>query len=490
MNFAHYLTQKTGVTPREAEEIVARIRNKALQAADQTEADFEREFGDRIDFFIHTIGVTAKTFSTFPKMLTMNRNSSDFLADATQKLDVLNNHFHITNEAIAKYPTLLSLDCDPDSTRPSSINQKMHYLQHELGLSISTINYQPKLFCLDTTDVNNPTSLPYKVNFYRQVLGLRASDIRRSPNILLLDCYHDNRPTCVKCKIRFFEEYVGLGAKQLRIMPLLLCLDCDKNSQNDTSIVQKMKNLEQMGITKKAWVDYPAILAMDCNPHSTNPTSIASKMQFLHDYFGFDAKQVLCFPQLLGLDTSLNTDNPSALINKLHFYEREIGLTTRDLAQFPNLLGYDCDPNSDKPTAIIKKIELLKANNISTEIFKQLPMIVAMPCDSIKLRYMMYRLSGLDKLASNSTIFIQNEQKTYSRLRYLSTLERVPNKKSIIFNEVKFHKVFGVTTAQLMQEYPLDEDAVHFVEAEYAKNPDTQPLNLNEREMASVCVKN
>lgn len=369
------------------------------------------------------------------------------------------------------------------------IEKKVKYIQENFGLSTKVIYSSPTILTLDIEDESNPHSLPFKLKFYREKLGFTKEVFAKNSNLLQLDC-NSHSQTSVIGKIESLEM-LGFTLKHIRSAPILLSLDSDPTSPSPTSIRQKIINLKTMGISDKAWLSYPLILAMDCNIKSTSPTSIACKMQFFAKEFGFDGTQINNFSRLLGMDCSIETDNPAALINKRDFYLNRVGLSLIDLAKFPHLLGYDCDPNSKNRTSVSRKIDIFLENGIDLEILQKMPLLIGMPRDAIKVRYMLYRVSGLDKIPLNSSIFVQNECKTYARYKYLDTeIHPQGNFRPIAYDEAKFQRAFDIRTTDLMQKYPLDTQALQDLEQQYANLPSTtQPIKLDRCELDYICAE-
>ncbi len=343
--------------------------------------------------------------------------------------------------------------------------EKIDYIREKFGLSLDQIFHYSHMLTIPIYGQDNPESLEYKFNFYTRAIGATKATFRKNPVLIDLDCSKSGSPTSVRKKIEYLFS-LGLGMSDIRNAPLILSLDCDPNSTTPTSIRSKIEHLQKMGIGKKAYIKYPIILCMDCNPDSKNPTSVAQKMAFLAKEFNFSGTQIDSFPRLLGLDCSYSLENPASLLRKRDFYINELGLTLESLAKFPHILGYDCDKNSTEETNIPHKIAQAEACGIDLKIFRQMPLILGAPTEAIKVRYMIYKVSGIEKAAPNASIFIQNEQKSYARLQHLRAIKST-NFRAVAFDEPKFNKRIGANSLDLIEKYPLNEEAYAKLEQEY-----------------------
>lgn len=484
METADLIMKKTGLTQEETALLLNRICSSSWINIENNQSTWTHNLEQKIDYFMNVLQLPAKSFVTFPKTLTISFSDLDFVEEANRRLNILTEHFGFTVDAIRRSPYILSYDCEKDSTCPTSVNQKLKFLQKFLGFGIKEINQIPTILGY-SIEPNNTSGVVGKVNYFNKTLGFGKPQFKKAPQLLFLDCVNLDNPASVPNKIAFLAEH-GLGAKQLKQSPQLLYLDCDKNSTSPTSLAHKFANLEKMGLTQKAIVAYPMLLGMDCDPDSTSPTSIAQKLNFYKENLGFNAKTVSSFPQLLGMDCDVNSKNPAAIINKFRYYENELGVSRVELAKYPNLLGLNCDKNSKDENSVPHKTDLIK-ECIGSPIYQQLPMILAMPHQCIKIRSMLYRLSNMDTLNPNASVFIQCEQKTYARLMHLRNNVTEYTTRAIIYPEHKFSKLFETDNTALMKEYPLDKQAILELCAEYSQLDNVPKIELSQEEIAQIC---
>ena len=446
-----------------------------------------RQLNFRLDFLNRELGIQYKKMGRIGRVITYPAMSNkEFEGAFAVQEDKFERNFGLNKSVLHRCPELLFSSADKGAIEPTSINQKLIYIREHFGLTTDDLNKYPYPLNYSIVDNGSGNCLPYKLKYYTEKLGFGKREFRKSPPILSLNCIEDDSPTCVPNKVKFFREYAGIGEKQLRNSPVLLSLDCDPNSTSPSALINKIKTLrEHFGLDKEAWQSYPVLLMMDCDPNSDSPTSVAHKMRFFSEKLGFDSVQINSYPQLLGMDCSEESQNPAAIVNKVKFYEN-LGITTDDLKKFVNLLGYDCDPNSTSKSSIVSKIEVLDELGLGISIARQMPILLGVPTNKIKMRYMLYKTSPMASIGLKPAIFIQNEAKSYARMCYLDEIGYDANKQAVIFPEHRFVDTFGKTSAALMDCYPFDEEAVHKVEAEFANTVGAE-IRLSEEELGAVC---
>ena len=63
--------------------------------------------------------------------------------------------------------------------------------------------------------------------------------------------------------------------------------------------------------------------------------------------------------------------------------------------------------------------------------------------------------------------YMQSADKTYARLNFLTSRQDKVKPSMLLISERNFENIFGVTSAALMEEYPLDETAKEYINASY-----------------------
>lgn len=443
----------------------------------------------RLNYLVNNLGIPANRVVHHLSFLVSPAGSSEeYTRYYDRQAALLEQNFRLGRASIAKSPTILTLSAEADATAPSSIRQKVLYLEEQCGFTHETIVKYPSILQYSIEDNGTPNCLPYKLRYLTKELGFGKRQFHKCPQILMMDCSEGStNPANIRNKVAALEE-VGLGQKQFRSCPNLLVLDCDPQSESHFSVQHKIALLgEAFGLSPIAWQQAPEILLSDCDPESTSETSIASKMRFLQRELGFSAAQINSYPQILGMDCSATSNNPAAIINKVHFYE-SMGVDRSVFLKFTNILGYDCDPNSKEPSAVVNKLRVIDELGIDRSVLTRMPILFGMPSNKIKIRYMLFNISPLAEVGMQSAIFIQNEAKTYARLKHIRATEYSANRGAIAFTESKFQSIFGKNSADLIAEYPLDRSAVRQVEDEYYAQVG-QRVQLNKAELDAVCVK-
>lgn len=481
------ITQQIGA--ESMAKIMNRARHSAWGIAINDETQLYNQVIFRINYLMNELGIPASKIPQHGQVITHSATSNAEFANIFREYgEQLERNFGLSRTILQKCPRLVFVPVDKNNTSPNSINQKINYINEKFGLTADLLNKHPYPLLYSIEDNGSATSLPYKFRYYTQEFDFGKREFCKSPSLLSLDCSNNNLPTSVPNKAKFLNTYAQIGARQIRNSPVLLNLDCDPNSTSPSALINKIKILkEQYGLNESAWQVFPVLLMLDCNPNSQSPTSVAKKLEFFYNELGFEPAQINSYPNLLGLDCSLNSDNPASIINKVKFYE-ELGITKADLKKCVNLLGYDCDKNSNKPSAVINKIRVLDEIGLDRAIIKKMPILLGMPTNKIKIRYMLYSISELSKIGLKSSIFIQNEAKTYARIQYLNDINYTTNKQAVIWPEHRFKDFFGTPTSKLMQIYPLNNEAIHNVENEFYQKYDKQ-IKLTSHEIDSVCQR-
>ena len=145
------------------------------------------------------------------------------------------------------------------------------------------------------------------------------------------------------------------------------------------------------------------------------------------------------------------------------------------------MLGLDITAS---PTSIKSKIEKLNEVMPFTELRARVikyPRILSAPAQNIKLRYMLaviaddyagkrYSPDGKERNSVVETFFnngiMANQNMTYARLRYMMQ-HGIKTMSYLYYDEKKFKHLSGVKTEDLKQQFPLDANALNYIEQEY-----------------------
>lgn len=454
------------------------------------DGEFVQALNFRLDYLMNDLHFsTNRVVQNTPILVSPAGSNQDYIEHYNTQIERLEQNFGLGVSSVTKCPILLVLNAYAGANVPGSVSQKITFLQEQCGISHSQIAKYPQLFQYSIEDNGTPNCLPYKMRYLAKELGFGKQQLRKFPQILMLDCSDNStNPANIKNKIKALQQMAGIGLKQLRSCPNLLGLDCDPNSDSPSAVVNKIVNLQEgFGFDPVAWQISPEILLSDCDPNSTTPTSIAGKMRFLSKELGFTSAQINSYPKIFGMDCSEESTNPAAIINKVRFYE-SMGIDKSAFLKFTNILGYDCDPNSTSPSAVISKLRVFDELKLDRSLLVQMPIILGVPANKTKIRYMLYNISPMSHLGVRSVMFVQNEAKTYARLMHIRNIDYTESAGAIVFSESDFQRVFGKSSADLINKYPLDKTAVRKVEQEYYDTVG-QELKLNKDELDAVCKK-
>ena len=306
------------------------------------------------------------------------------------------------------------------------------------------------------------------------------------------------------------EYYASLGYNHHEINKLV------KNGMRDIDLIQiRIEDYQELLHVDRARVlklilEVPYFLGYETRGKHI-PTSVESKMLDWQNTFHLDEptviKMILSDPQMLGagklqdvladyqrvLQTDQTTvkkiilkgtwlallDIDKNIVPTLTFYRNTLQIDqptlTQMILQYPVMLGYDI---SASPTSVKSKIEKLNEVMPFTELRARViehPKILGAPANAFKLRYMLAVLA--DDYAGNNiaTDFffnkgksIDGQHKVYARLCYLKS-KGLKIMSYLYVADGYFNKRLGVKTEDLKQQYPLDAQALNYIEQEFLR---------------------
>ncbi len=284
----------------------------------------------------------------------------------------------------------------------------------------------------------------------------------------------------------------------------------------------------------KLIIEFPYLLTFETKGKHI-PTSVESKMLDWQNTFHLDEPTViqiiLRYPQMLaagklqdvlaGYQRVLQTDQTTVkkiILNKpylvsldidkniaptLTFYRNTLQIDqptlTQMILQYPAMLGFDIKAS---PTSVKSKIEKLNEVMPFTELRARVikhPMILNAPAQNFKLRYMLavladdyvgkqYSPDGKEKNSVVETFFTSGTTKSqdtvYARLRYM--MQHGIKVMSYLYHEEnRFNGAFGVKTEDLKQQYPLDAQAINYIEQEFLRITHRW-FELNQQELGKM----
>ncbi len=307
--------------------------------------------------------------------------------------------------------------------------------------------------------------------------------ISKSPDLLEAETKGKNIPTSIENKIKNLQTILHLDEaaviKIIRRNPKITGYD----TVNESSIEEIRNRLFNHSNQDKI-------------------TTIKDKIKALQILLQTDVKniaQLICKePTLITLDIKQN------IMSSMKFYRDALRLDQSTVIQmimkYPSILNLDI---SESPTSVKSKIE--KMHEIMP--FRELraiiidnPKILNTPARSIKIRYMLamlidaYAYENNHSQRKHSTVdrfltkdFLVSEDTVWARLCYLKS------KKSNFISHIyrsknDFYQKTGVETLDLIQQFPLNDNALNQIENDYLKLTH-RLFRLNRQELDRMHLK-
>ncbi len=180
------------------------------------------------------------------------------------------------------------------------------------------------------------------------------------------------------------------------------------------------------------------------------------------------------------------------IVKTLKFYRDTLQIDQPTLTQmvfcYPALIIYDVKKS---PTSVKSKIE--KLNEVMP--FKELrarviehPRILNTPANAFRLRYMLAVLAdhyaGTNSATKKFFTCMTNQHIVWARLCYLKS-KHMKTMSYLYYDEKRFNKHVGVKTEDLKQQYPLDANALNYIEQEFLRITHRW-FELNPQELAEM----
>ena len=282
-----------------------------------------------------------------------------------------------------------------------------------------------------------------KEQFYESVFSMKREEINKM--VKLFPAILGASTQSVLDKENFYKSEFRVThddfCKMIRLSPALLSYDTD-------SVQEKTKFYESIfGITSiefgKMMKVHPAFLG-----YSTD--SVQEKAKFYEDTFGIIStefgKMIKVFPALLSYATD-------SVQEKADFYESIFGITSTEFGEMikkvPALLGRSIE-------SVQEKVREIKDIKIPSQVIVQNPSILAVPKNTLKLRYVILRnIATREEIFSYPNWYMTSQDKTYARACYLSETGKKLNWKTVLYSEKLFGKMCGVSSDELMAKYKL-----------------------------------
>ncbi len=311
--------------------------------------------------------------------------------------------------------------------------------------------------------------------------------IRRFPRLLNFDLISEESSK-VKNRIREYQDLLQADAKtvvkMITAFPALLSFD--STSDNAKAVRSKIKDYQttlhaDLASVQKMIISYPVLLGLDTK--TTIKNKLADLQATLHADAATVTKMVMDFPQLLGYE--ITGDSPTAVKHKLRHLKDVFRVDEQTLtgmvSKAPSLLGMDAISHGPKSlrTKVDKLRSVLTPEQLR-ECMVKTPAVLTVPAQAFKIRYMLAENLGIMSRFLKIGYMV-NQNKVWARASYLNR-HPVLNLKSVYINEKDFHHRFGRSSAELMQQYPLDQTAVFKIEQNYLlKTGNNLTLDQQER---------
>ncbi|MCQ2382091.1 MAG: hypothetical protein MJ054_02185 [Clostridia bacterium] len=294
--------------------------------------------------------------------------------------------------------------------------------------------------------------------------------------------------TSVKNKIKVFQHILQADEetviKAIVSQPSLLGYDCTLDSEKFIKgKIQKYKNffqVDEMDVFKLVQKN-PVLLILDCD--SDEPTSVKTKIREIQNIFNIEPKRVCKMikaqPKIITYDCV--GDTSTSITAKIKAYQTllqadELSVKSMIIKQ-PALLSFDCVSNS--PTSVkskIKKMSEVITQEKACELILEKPNVLNVPARDFKIRYILAVCLG----ESNQFFkggFMTNQNKVWARSCCINdkNKELISGKRiyaGIYKSEKAFQKRFGQKSAELLNEYPFNQDALLSVVQQYDKIKD------------------
>ncbi len=275
-------------------------------------------------------------------------------------------------------------------------------------------------------------------------------------NKKIVDSLHNISEKEIDEKIAFLKTNFNLSdgdiKRIVKQLPTILRLQNDNINEKLESLTKKFNLTKEEA--DKMFRDQPSLM-------SFTPKTLDEKVDFYKSKFNVNDseidKLVRNFPTFLCFSENL-------VNQKVEAYENLFSLSNDEMETIfkaqPNILSINLSSLEEKQKVFSKL-------NLSHEYLTATPMIFTSPTKSLELKYkMFYSLSPSLKFLKYPW-YLQSAEKSYARLNFLSSRENKVKTSVALISEKNFQKLYNVTSATLMEEYPLDDTAKEYIDASY-----------------------
>ncbi len=301
--------------------------------------------------------------------------------------------------------------------------------------------------------------------------------------------------------------YASKGFNNSEISKLL------KNEVRDVVLIQmRIEDYQELWHVdeKTVWaavLKKPNLLGLETKGKHI-PTSVESKMLDWQNTFHLDKptliKMILNRPQILavgklqdliaGYQKALQTDQATVkkiilrttrlvelgfdenIVRTLRFYRDTLQIDQPTLTQmvlcYPSILVYDVKKS---PTSVKSKLarlnEVMPFRELRARVIEH-PRILNAPANAFRLRYMLAVLAdyyaGTGSATKRFFTCMTNQDTVWARLCYLKS-KHMKTMSYLYYDEKRFNKHVGVKSEDLKRQYPLNAQAINYIEQEFLR---------------------
>ena len=260
-------------------------------------------------------------------------------------------------------------------------------------------------------------------------------------------------------KATFYCKTFGMTrqefGKLFKLLPALI-------SYSQQNLIQKRDFMKSALLMNDA--EFNSVVKRTPSVFSMNEKMIGKKIDFFKGALNMSPAElgrlVLKFPNILVL-------NEESIDNKLSLFASELECDKSDIVKMvtksPSLLGL-------KNTTVMDKTQQIHELGITNQWILKNPLILTAPADSLKLKFMMFRLAFQSEDFTKTNWYIQSEKKTWARLKYFEENGVGFKPSNVIATKKVFSKKYKIDDAILQKKYPLMQSDIDEIGERYKSN--------------------
>ncbi len=361
---------------------------------------------------------------------------------------------------------------------PEIVRKKMDYYRTSFGFSNDDLKKIIKTlppFLGYETDGASTTSVSSKVEFYKINFNLTDEEVARlikiSPGLLGLDVYS------VADKLDYLQDYFEFSNGEIlelvKTTPAILGYDVKWKTCEKVSFYSTYFGIDEEGAKK--------IIKARPNLLGRSTEGVEKRVEFLSTMIGCSqerAKKII-----LSLPTILTYDLKS-MLGKVKYYEKALSLSPQQagamIGKCPSIICYSIDDEDEKSAP--RKLKYLRQIATDEEI-AQNPALLTHPALKLKTRYLILAQVFERKEIVGNRKMTTSEDKLWGRLRYCE--EGGHSAKAIIRSESRFRENIGVTSQEVVRQYPLTLQDIKRLEKSHEEKTG-ESIHLDQFEIEAV----